>query len=249
MIKEANKINLSFPELSILSKVHKNAEDWVEKAQIAIKTRVSLCELDALVRSGVNMPIDFADVLAKLQSRYEQACEWISTLRDIIPCPSEHVSRSALELDPLIRDEWFERMMDALMASEDEVRVSNILELSSQGLRLTVEVDLLGLLQVAIDARNWSMKSKRWIPTLSGDHWKRGKFEDIEEHLKQADIIRDKRKAMTGRKSWWNLYYEQELEGILNAAEQWLNTVSRYAFNKAYFVFYLSVLHAAGNYF
>ena len=29
MIREANKINLSFPELSILSKVHKDAEDWI----------------------------------------------------------------------------------------------------------------------------------------------------------------------------------------------------------------------------
>jgi hypothetical protein len=150
MIKEANKINLSFPELSILSKVHKDAEDWMEKAQGAIKTRISLRELDNLVRSGGSMPIDFADVLAKLQSRYEQACEWIAMLRDIIPCPSEHLSRSALELDHRVRDEWFERMIEALMLSENEDRVSNILELSSQGLRLTVEVDLLGLLQVAM---------------------------------------------------------------------------------------------------
>jgi hypothetical protein len=230
MIREANKINLSFPELSILSKVNKDAEDWMEKAQVAIRTRISLHELDALVRSGGNLPIDFADVLAKLESRYEQACEWIALLRDIIPCPSEHVSRSAIELDCRVRDEWFERMLEALMELEDEDRIANLLELSSQGLRLTVELDLLGLLQVAIDAKNWSMKAKRWVPTLSGDQWKRGKLEDIEEHLEQADVIREKRKTMTGRKSEWNLYHEKELEVILSAAEEWLNTVSRYAF-------------------
>lgn len=230
MIREANKINLSFPELSILSKVHNDAEDWMEKAQLAVRTRISLYELDALVRSGGNMPIDFADVLAKLESRYEQACEWISLLRDIIPCPSEHVSRSAIELDCRARDEWFERMVEGLTASDDDDRICRLLELSSQGLRLAVEIDLLGLLQVAIDAKNWSMKAKRWVPTLSGDQWKRGKLEDIGEHLQQANIIREKRKTMTGRKSEWNLHYEKELEGILTAAEEWLNAVSRLLF-------------------
>ena len=226
MIREANKINLSFPELSILSKVHKDAEDWMDKAQIAVRTRISLSELDALVRTGGTMPIDFADILAKLESRYEQACEWISLLREIIPCPSEHMSRSAIELDCKARDEWFERMVEALMTFEEEDRVNKLLELSSQGLRLPVEIEPLGLLQVAIDARNWSMKARRWIPSLSGDHWKRGKLEDIEEHLEQADAIREKRKTLASRKSDWTLYHEKELEGILTAAEKWLNTVS-----------------------
>jgi hypothetical protein len=111
------------------------------------------------------------------------------------------------------------------MAREEEDKIHRLLDLSSQGSRLSVDIELLGLLQVAIDAKNWSMKAKRWVQALSGDQWRRGKIEDIEEHLKQANIVREKRKTMTGRKNDWSLNHEQELQHISLAADVWFNKV------------------------
>ena len=50
MIKEANKINLSFHELSLLSKVHRHAEEWMDRANVALRSKISLNELESLIK-------------------------------------------------------------------------------------------------------------------------------------------------------------------------------------------------------
>jgi len=224
MIKEANKINLGFPELSLLSKVHRNAEEWTDRANVALRSKISLVELESLVNMGENMPLGLTGTLEKLKSRYKQACDWISALKEEVPCPLESLSGSGCDLDAGNRAEWLSRMRETLQNGEDN-KVSTLTELSSQGARLPVEVEFLQLLQTSIDARNWSQKAKRWCPS-SGEQFKRGKIEDLQDHLEGADAIVEKAKHLTDGKLEWHLDCADELSSIVDKATAWFEKVS-----------------------
>ncbi len=224
MIKEANKINLSFQELSLLSKVHRNAEEWIDRANVALRSKISLGELESLVKTGENMPLGLTASLGKLQSRYKQVCEWISALKVEVPCPLESMGASGCDLDAGNRAEWLLRMRNTLKAGSEE-SVQALLDLSSQGSRLPVEIDFLQLLQTAIDARNWSQKARRWVPS-AGDQFRRGKIEDLQDHLESAGEIINKAKKMTEGKADWQLDYAAELQSTVDTAEAWFQTVS-----------------------
>ncbi len=224
MIKEANKINLSFQELSLLSKVHRHAEEWMDRANVALRSKISLSELESLVKTGEEMPLGLTGSLEKLQSRYKQACDWVQALNAEVPCPVESVGTSGCQLDPENRAEWLARMLKTLKSGSDET-VSSLAELSSQASRLPVEIDFLHLLQNATDARNWSQKARRWVPSARDD-FKRGKIEDLHDHLDSAvDIVR-RAKQLTDGKAEWELDYADELQATVDIAETWFETVS-----------------------
>mmetsp|Transcript_11570 Transcript_11570/g.21629 ORF Transcript_11570/g.21629 Transcript_11570/m.21629 type:complete len:2140 (-) Transcript_11570:138-6557(-) len=222
MIKEANKINLSFPELSLLSKVHKDAEEWMDRANVALRSKISLKELESLVKKGEQMPLGLTGALDKLQSRYKEACEWISDLKEAVPCPIEDISASGCDVDADGRAEWFSRMRNTLDFG-DEKKVSVLLELSCEGSRLPVDSALFHLLQIAVDARNWSLKAKKWIPTSDG-HFKKGKIEDLQDHLENAEVICEQASELTDGKADCRLQYLNELQSIVDNAEQWFET-------------------------
>lgn len=224
MIREANKINLSFPELSLLSKVHKDAEEWMDRANVALRSKISLNELESLVKTGEQMPLGLTGALDKLQSRYKQACEWVSDLIEEVPCPVEDISASGCNIDADGRAEWLSKIRNTLEYG-DEDKVASLLELSSQGSRLPVDSHLSHLLQTAVDARNWSLKAKKWVPTSDGQ-FKRGKIEDLQDHLENAELISEKASELTDGKADFRLKFLDEIQNIVDSAEQWYDTVS-----------------------
>jgi hypothetical protein len=223
MIKEANKINMSFPELSLLSKVHKDAEEWMDRASIALRSRITLSELESLIEVGEKMPLGLTGALEKLQLRYKQACDWVSDLKKQVPCPIVNVSASACDLDACGLADWLLDMRNTLRNGDEET-ISELLDLCSQGSRLPVEVNLYHLLQIAVDARNWSSKAKRWIPGADS-HFKRGKIEDLEDHLASADDISEKARKLT-EKSDFQLEFLSDLQAIIERADAWFENVS-----------------------
>ena len=52
LIKQANRIDLAFPELFTLTGVHRRAEEWMDRASVAVRSTVSHDELEALVETG-----------------------------------------------------------------------------------------------------------------------------------------------------------------------------------------------------
>lgn len=219
MIKDANKINLGFPELSLLSKVHKNAEEWIDRANVALRSKISLAELQDLVHLGDKLPLGVTTTLDKLRSRLNSAIEWIADLKEVVPCPLESLSECGTELDARLKAEWFMKMWEVLRKEKDDDATS-LKELSTTGARLPVEVEFVHLLQTAIDGRNWSLKAKRWVPS-SGDQFRRGKIDDLMDHLEFSKTIIAKFNKLTDDLVDWKLDYSDELQGIVDKAEIW----------------------------
>lgn len=218
LIKEANKVDLAFPELLTLTGVHKKAEEWMDRASIAARTTISLEELETLVSTGESLPLNVSDVLEKLQKRLKQAQEWIMCVSEIVPSSEDNIV-------------WLKRFRNALEDSDSATQLTNIL---SQGSRIPVDMNCMKLLQIEIDARNWSMKARPWIPENlessdeTGVPQKRGKIDDVEEHLDRASTLRDRLWFSDEEKSQWLLDGESELKQMLEMAETWFDKVSIY---------------------
>lgn len=216
LIKEANKVDLAFPELLTLTGVHKKAEEWIERASIAARTTISLEELETLVSTGESLPLNVSDVLEKLQKRLKQAQEWIMCVSEIVPSSDDNIV-------------WLKRFRNALEDSDSATQLTNMI---SQGSRIPVDMNCMKLLQIEIDARNWSMKARPWIPENlessdeTGVPQKRGKIDDVEEHLDRASTLRDRLWFSDEEKSQWVLDGESELSRMLEMAETWFDKVS-----------------------
>ena len=127
LIKEANKIDLMFPEMLTLTGVHKKAEEWMDRASIAVRTTISFQELESLVSTGKELPIDVSDLLEKLQSRMDQAQEWMDRVNVIVP---EHEDKFV----------WLRRIRSAL---SDRNKNAELVSLVSEGSRVPVVMDCL----------------------------------------------------------------------------------------------------------
>jgi hypothetical protein len=215
LIKEANKVDLAFPELLTLTGVHEKAEEWMDRASIAARTTISLKELEDLVSTGESLPLNVSDVLEKLQKRLQQAQDWIMCVSEIVPSSDDNIV-------------WLKRFRNALEDSESTTQLTNLL---SQGSRIPVDMDCMKLLQIEIDARNWSMKARPWIPENldssdeTGVPHRRGKIDDVEEHLDRASSLRDRLWFSNEEKSQWVLDGESELSQMLEMAEAWFDKV------------------------
>ena len=223
-----------------MSKVHRDAEEWMDRANVALRSKISLSELESLVTSGEKMPLGLTTPLEKLKNRFDQACAWIASLKEEVPCPMESTNCSGSDLDAGNKAEWLLNMRNALNSDDDNV-VSNLLDLSSQGSRLPVDIDILHLLQTAIDARNWSQKAKRWIPS-AGENYKRGKFDDLEDHLESSTTIMKRAQQLTDGKADWKLDLSDDLENIVTSAEEWFEKVCLYPILHVIFVLLFLIL-------
>ena len=218
LIKEANKVDLAFPELFTLTGVHKKAEEWMDRASIAARTTISFQELESLVKMGESLPLNVSDVLAKLQKRLTQAKEWMARIEEIVPKSDDYLV-------------WLKRFRYAL---EDEEKNAHLLSLLSEGSRIPVTMDCSQLLQIEIDARHWSTKAKPWIPDNLGTTGeinapqKRGKVNDVEEYLDRAASLRDRIWFGDKEKFEWVLDGETQLTEMLGMAETWFEKVSDY---------------------
>ena len=237
LIKEANKVDLALPELLTLTGVHKKAEEWMERASIAARTTISFEELETLVSTGESLPLNVSDVLEKLQKRLKQAQEWIMCVSEIVTSSDDNIV-------------WLKRFRNALEDGDSATQLTNIL---SQGSRIPVDMNCMKLLQIEIDARNWSMKARPWIPENlessdeTGVPQKRGKIDDVEEHLDRASTLRDRLWFSDEEKSQWVLDGESELSRMLEMAEAWFDKVSIHIVSRCWIRFYRFVEHTSNN--
>lgn len=216
LIKQANKIDLAFPELFTLTGVHKKAEEWMDRASIAVRTTISFEELESLVSIGESLPLNVSDVLEKLQNRLQQANEWMMRLEEIVPKSEDYLA-------------WLRRFSHAL---EDSEKNAHLLSLLSEGSRIPVTMECSKLLQIEIDARHWTVKAKPWIPENLGTSGemsapqRRGKIDDVEEYLDRASSIRDRLWFGEKEKAEWVLDGESQLTQMIQMARTWFKKVS-----------------------
>ena len=215
LIKQANKIDLAFPELFTLTGVHKKAEEWMDRASIAVRTTISFDELQSLVSIGERLPLNVSDVLEKLQNRLKQARDWMARVEEIVPKSDDYLV-------------WLRRFRHAL---DDSDKNAHLVSLLAEESRIPVTMECSKLLQIEIDARNWSAKAKPWIPeNLNGPDsisapQRRGKIDDVEECLDRASSIRDRLWFGDKEKSEWVLDGESQLVQMVEMAESWFEKV------------------------
>jgi len=219
MIKEANRVDLMFPEVLTLTGVHKKAEEWMERASIALRTKMSLTELESLVSTGDNLPLNVSDVLEKLKGRLEQAREWIRRVEEIVPKS----------------DDVFAWLKEVRLALNDGQKSAHLLSLMPEGARIPVHMECMKLLQIEIDARNWTIKAKSWIPdNLNSPEendkssFKRGKIDDVGDHLERASSLHDRIRFKCKNQDDWVLDGEDDLTKMYEMAESWLEKYDEY---------------------
>ena len=211
LVREANKIDLAFPEVTALSTVHQAAEQWTDRATVAMRSRLSLAELEELVETGNDMPVNLSDLLGKLRSRVDEAHGWIEELKEAVP-GSETLAKSSSADFATDRLEWLEKIRDVF--HDDGDGSNTLLNLASDGSRIPVDIVELQLLQIETDARNWAVKAKKWTES-------KGKIDDIRDHLKRGNVIRDRVKLEKNQKGKWGLDSEDELNAIVKSADKW----------------------------
>jgi len=212
LVREANKIDLAFPEVTALSTVHEAAEQWTDRATIALRSRLSLAELEDLVETGNQMPVNLSDLLGKLQSRVDEANDWVKELKEAVP-GSETLAKSSSAGFATDRLQWLGRIRD-VFHDDDGDGARTLLNLASDGSRIPVDIVELQLLQIETDARNWAIKAQKWTEN-------RGKIEDLRDHLKRGDAIRTRVDLEKKQKSQWVLDSEDDLKAIVKSADKW----------------------------
>jgi hypothetical protein len=223
LVRDAHRISLPSTEVWEMLQFHRVVEIWTDRANVAIRSRISLSEIELLIQRADELPLDLSDSVEKLNSRVRMAREWLDLLSLEVPCPVKEGKIDNIE--------WMARMRLALKDDAKGGACSRLHELASEGTRVSVEIDAVKMLQVELDAKNWSAKARKWLPLEkvpnSNDDddsvSKKGKLEDIREHLQKAEALRDK--LVIAEKKEWGLEFENELRSIVTAADKWLDQV------------------------
>jgi PLU-1-like protein/PHD-finger len=214
VVRDIHRLKIRFPVVNEMLVFHQEAESWIERANIAIRSRISLDEIKTLIERGLDMPLDLREYLDKLQSRVAMATEWLDSFEEVISCPQTENGIDKLELIRRIRAEL----------DEHSGHSSVLYELATASGRIPVEIDCVKLLHVELDARAWSSKAKKWIPEGELDEGgRRGKLEDLREHVAKASALRDRLALSSSEVKAWVLDGESELSSIVNAADDWLD--------------------------
>lgn len=219
MVREANRLKLSFPEVAELRETHRSVEAWIDRANIAIRSRISLTEIKDLIERGESMPVDLSDSMEKLRARENLAEEWIKQFEEIVPRPDTLPSGTCDESDESLLL-WMRGMRNAL----NNGKYAHLHDIASEGSRIPVEVDIVKLLQLELDAKNWTTKAKKWVPSLvEGDSstCKKAKLDDLREHLGKAVVLKDRLDLSAAAKETWTLDGEAEIRAIVQAADDW----------------------------
>eukprot|EP00980_Cylindrotheca_fusiformis_P010998 scaffold2526_cov131-Cylindrotheca_fusiformis.AAC.14 len=208
LARDAKRLNFVFPVSREFLKFHGGVEVWIDRANIAIRSKISLAEIKTLIRQGESLPLDMIEYLEKLRTRVSAADRWLGRLAHIVRCPNT----ASDNIDML---QWSKHMRAALYGGNQ----SCLHELASDGNRIPVDVDAVKLLQVELDAKNWSSKAQKWLPGKEDS--KKGKLVDIREHVERAQCLRERLPLSLADKSLWVLDGEAELVSIVSAADAW----------------------------
>ena len=208
-VKEAKRIKLFSPEVFEIFEYHRLAEEWIDRANIAIRSKISLNELKNLILRGEEMTLDLSEYIDKLKTRVRIADDWLEALDEIVPFQINECTN--LEV-------WH-----TLETSLQNGNHSGLHDLSSEGNRIPVDVIAVKLLQLALDAQNWTTKALKWIPDNADS--KKGKLCDLREHLVKVTSFRDKLPLSEIERKGWRPAGECELSAIIVTADSWAEKV------------------------
>eukprot|EP00977_Amphora_coffeiformis_P002794 scaffold528_cov165-Amphora_coffeaeformis.AAC.6 len=213
MVRDIQRLKIKFREANELLLYSRDIDSWVERADIAIRSRISLPEIEDLIRRGSDYRLDLSEYQDKLQSRVQQAKAWLENLEAVVD-----LNGGRLEWMSKIRSKIGEGMNNELH------------ELACDGSRLPVEIDFVQMIHIELDARQWSLKAQKWIPSPEEamEESKQGKIEELREHLEKAAALRG-RLPLSDR-SKWILEFEKELTELVDAADKWLTVQYEYYF-------------------
>lgn len=209
LFREIQRLKITSRRISDFSSFYESLERWIERANVGIRSRLSLDEIQDLLLQGRSSVVDLSDYLEKLQSRVDAGNQWLDKFAQIL---SEHKCCSNLEVARQIRAKL----------EESTNYYSVFHELATEGSRIPVEVDRVKLLQIEMDARNWMINAKKWLPPGG----KRGKLDELSEHAEKGNVIRDRFLVLDGspENSSWVLEGEVELFQIVKDAQIWLSS-------------------------
>ena len=224
LVKEGNRLGLMFPEIELIGSLHRKAENWIEHATRAIRYRISLEELQEVIQEGEKLPLNVTDQLDKLKAKAEDANDWIQKFKEKVPCPLVPDVKviDGQTITKMIPDKlmWLERIRNHLNTDvKDNYR--GLLNLSVDGSRIPVDMEVLRLLNLEMEARNWSIETKRLLST-SG---RSAKIEEFYAHVAKGVPIRDKAPKGFECGQEWALPYEEELKATVKAADEWYKKV------------------------
>jgi hypothetical protein len=219
MVRDIQRLKLTYPVVTELLSFHRTAESWVDRANIAIRSKISLQEIKLLIARGEEMPLDLSEYLDKLRSRECLAEDWLGRFQEVVPRPTGGAEGESLNMLELMKGM-------RVQLDDTDARIS-LHDLVSEGSRIPVEVDCVKLLQVELDARNWMAKAKQWIPSTNegtdDNSGKRGRLDDLRDHVEKASALRDKLILSSDEKKAWVLDGETELGSIVDAADEWFS--------------------------
>ena len=205
LVKDVTKLGVSFPEALQLVECHQNIESWVDRAGVAIRSRISLQEIKDLLRTSKELPVDLAEYTEKLLSRERAADDWLLRFANIVPSATTIAEEMA----------FARRAM--------QTNYNSLHELASEGSRIPVEMETVKWLQVELDGRNWSVKANKWIP--GADESRKGKLEDLKEHMEKAASLHRRMSSLLAPPvaDPWCLDGERVLKRIVEEAERWFD--------------------------
>lgn len=208
-VKEAKRIKLFSPEVMEMFEFHRVAEEWIDRANIAIRSKISLDEIKNLVKRGEEMPLDLSEYIDKLKTRVRIADDWLESLDEILPFKNNTCTRLQI---------W----QDFETALQNGIH-NGLHDLSSEGNRIPVDVVAVKLLQLAMDAKNWTTKALKWVPSSIDS--KKGKLCDLREHVDKLSSLRSKLPLQEIDRRRWKPAGEKELSSIIVAADSWTEKV------------------------
>ena len=221
MVRDANRLKLKFNEVSDLLETHRAVESWIDRANIAVRSRMCLKEIRALILKGEELPINLSDFMDKLRARVGQAEEWVDRIKDVVPYPNSDGAE-------LGSDKSLLRWMEGVRLALQDGKHNALHDLALEGNRIPVEVDIMTLLQLELDAKSWSVKAKKWVPSLHADEnisVRKGKLEDLRDHLDKAALLRDRLNLSESAKNQWILEGEAEIRSTVQDADDWFQKV------------------------
>eukprot|EP00522_Entomoneis_paludosa_P015451 CAMPEP_0172443972 /NCGR_PEP_ID=MMETSP1065-20121228/4143_1 /TAXON_ID=265537 /ORGANISM="Amphiprora paludosa, Strain CCMP125" /LENGTH=1927 /DNA_ID=CAMNT_0013194385 /DNA_START=54 /DNA_END=5837 /DNA_ORIENTATION=- len=219
LVRDITRLKLKFPAAAFALELSETTDAWVERANIAIRSRISLTEIKSLIERGQEIPLDLSDFIEKLKSRQAVAEEWLDRLSFYVPAPGMGYNGSLVDWMRLVRTKL----------DEGGKVVTSMHDLACEGNRIPVEMDCVKLLQIELDARNWCIKARKWTPDETNPELSRkGKIDDIRDHVEKATALRQRLVLPAKDKERWELDGESDLLGLISRVDEWFETYKEF---------------------
>ena len=110
LVRDANRVNLPSASVRRLWCFNKELESWVERSNIAIRSRISLSEVKSLIHHAESMPVNLGEFLDKLHARVRLAKTWMAQLEEVVPRVYKNDDKGKAIVDHI---EWMKHMSSA----------------------------------------------------------------------------------------------------------------------------------------